>query len=297
MDAAQPINPPSNPAPNIPPPSQPMVPPMPQQPAASPITPTEIPLSAIPPMQTPQPPEHHGSRMKMIFILLVLLLVLGGGSYAYLFFKGQTTQPTPPITKACTQEAKLCPDGSSVGRSGPNCAFAPCPSTIPSTTSAGLKTYTNPKYAFSLQYPSNLTVQPVGASAFWIGKTIYVYGGQDDPAICKGTCPTIDKQTTVTIAGQTAKKLTGSLSTAEGKTPQEYERIIIPNNKAFVVLTLFATPYDDDGNSTTSGKLSAADQAAFETIAKSVSFTTMTNNSASQATKSSQIQTPSLMSK
>ncbi len=29
--------------------------------------------------------------------------------------------------KACTMEAKLCPDGSSVGRGGPNCEFTPCP--------------------------------------------------------------------------------------------------------------------------------------------------------------------------
>ena len=29
--------------------------------------------------------------------------------------------------KACTQEAKLCPDGSYVGRAGPDCEFAPCP--------------------------------------------------------------------------------------------------------------------------------------------------------------------------
>ena len=28
---------------------------------------------------------------------------------------------------ACTQEAKLCPDGSYVGRTGPNCEFALCP--------------------------------------------------------------------------------------------------------------------------------------------------------------------------
>ncbi|MCX6823267.1 MAG: hypothetical protein NTX91_04745 [candidate division SR1 bacterium] len=34
-------------------------------------------------------------------------------------------QPTEP--KACTMEAKLCPDGSSVGRTGPNCEFAKCP--------------------------------------------------------------------------------------------------------------------------------------------------------------------------
>jgi len=29
--------------------------------------------------------------------------------------------------QACTMEAKLCPDGSAVGRTGPNCEFAPCP--------------------------------------------------------------------------------------------------------------------------------------------------------------------------
>ncbi|HRN70752.1 MAG TPA: hypothetical protein PLS49_06240 [Candidatus Woesebacteria bacterium] len=27
----------------------------------------------------------------------------------------------------CTMEAKICPDGSSVGRMPPNCEFAPCP--------------------------------------------------------------------------------------------------------------------------------------------------------------------------
>lgn len=29
--------------------------------------------------------------------------------------------------RACTLEAKICPDGSSVGRQGPNCEFAECP--------------------------------------------------------------------------------------------------------------------------------------------------------------------------
>lgn len=28
---------------------------------------------------------------------------------------------------ACTMEAKICPDGSAVGRTGPNCEFTPCP--------------------------------------------------------------------------------------------------------------------------------------------------------------------------
>lgn len=35
-----------------------------------------------------------------------------------------------PSKIACTLEAKLCPDGSAVGRTGPNCEFAPCPGEV-----------------------------------------------------------------------------------------------------------------------------------------------------------------------
>ncbi len=41
--------------------------------------------------------------------------------------------PTPEVKgpgtpgRACTMEARLCPDGSAVGRTGPNCEFALCP--------------------------------------------------------------------------------------------------------------------------------------------------------------------------
>lgn len=35
--------------------------------------------------------------------------------------------PKQPAPTACTMEAKLCPDGSAVGRTGPNCEFAACP--------------------------------------------------------------------------------------------------------------------------------------------------------------------------
>jgi hypothetical protein len=40
--------------------------------------------------------------------------------------------PCPEVAPApagCTKEAKVCPDGSSVGRQGPDCEFAPCPET------------------------------------------------------------------------------------------------------------------------------------------------------------------------
>jgi hypothetical protein len=39
-----------------------------------------------------------------------------------------------PLPVACTQEAKICPDGSAVGRTGPNCEFASCPSIAPTPT-------------------------------------------------------------------------------------------------------------------------------------------------------------------
>lgn len=41
-----------------------------------------------------------------------------------------------PREQACTMEAKICPDGSAVGRTGPNCEFAECP-TVATTTSGG----------------------------------------------------------------------------------------------------------------------------------------------------------------
>lgn len=40
---------------------------------------------------------------------------------------GKPPKDGGPKEQACTMEAKLCPDGSSVGRQGPNCEFSPCP--------------------------------------------------------------------------------------------------------------------------------------------------------------------------
>lgn len=40
---------------------------------------------------------------------------------------------TEPGPRACTADAKLCPDGSYVGRTGPNCEFAECPSVATTT--------------------------------------------------------------------------------------------------------------------------------------------------------------------
>ena len=39
----------------------------------------------------------------------------------------QPADITPPSRTRCTKDARQCPDGSFVSRSGPDCTFAPCP--------------------------------------------------------------------------------------------------------------------------------------------------------------------------
>jgi hypothetical protein len=53
-------------------------------------------------------------------IILVMLLGIAG-----FFYRSITEQPTGPV--ACTADAKLCPDGTGLGRTGPSCAFPACP--------------------------------------------------------------------------------------------------------------------------------------------------------------------------
>ena len=51
------------------------------------------------------------------------------------FLKGVKQSESPkPRMAGCTKELKICPDGTSVGRSGPYCEFDACPNISISTT-------------------------------------------------------------------------------------------------------------------------------------------------------------------
>jgi hypothetical protein len=63
--------------------------------------------------------------MPKILIIFAFIVLLAGCSAQPI--ANQNSLPNNTNQRACTQEAKLCPDGSAVGRSGPNCEFAPCP--------------------------------------------------------------------------------------------------------------------------------------------------------------------------
>jgi len=62
------------------------------------------------------------------FGIIIGLAILVAG--AFQLVKNDSNSAELPVInnpKGCTAEAKLCSDGSAVGRSGPNCEFAECP--------------------------------------------------------------------------------------------------------------------------------------------------------------------------
>lgn len=65
---------------------------------------------------------------KVLISLSVICLVLG--SVIGFLVVGSNTEENQPLTTdvACTEEARICPDGSGVARQGPNCEFPDCPS-------------------------------------------------------------------------------------------------------------------------------------------------------------------------
>ena len=113
--------------------------------------------------------EEHHTLMEQVALAIgfiaAILAILAAIFLGYFAYISENVQ----VNQACTQEAKLCPDGTAVGRTGPNCEFALCPST-PSTSSgqgrsgqfesdvSNWKTYRNAKYGFGIGLPSNFKV-------------------------------------------------------------------------------------------------------------------------------------------
>ncbi len=68
-------------------------------------------------------------RMKYVVGALLFLGLTIGGYVLWPQGGSSTSGPT-----ACTEEAKICLDGSTVGRTGPDCEFAACPTVSGSAT-------------------------------------------------------------------------------------------------------------------------------------------------------------------
>ena len=96
------------------------------------------------------------SNKKVLLVLFAVLLLVG---VLFVFWPKNSSQ-TEPIF--CTQEAQQCPGGSYVGRTGPNCEFAPCPEPADDQ----LKLFTDDTQHLTFRYPEQLLTQYIHAQVW-----------------------------------------------------------------------------------------------------------------------------------
>lgn len=87
------------------------------------------------------------SKNKKILFAVFALVLLAGISYLAVIKFSDSSEPV-----FCTMEARLCSDGSYVGRTGPKCEFAKCPEI---KVEAGWKIFNNSAQGISFQYPDS----------------------------------------------------------------------------------------------------------------------------------------------
>lgn len=153
----------------------------------------------------------HRSRHSLLLYGLLALFIIAVASIVFVI------EEAPKDAQiACTQEAKICPDGSSVGRTGPACEFAACPVFAPAVDeTTDWKTATDAQTGDTFKYPAALPTFYSEASD-WPPKLAVT----KEPFFCKDSgseITALGKISSVQIAGK-AVCITAQAEGAAGST-------------------------------------------------------------------------------
>lgn len=92
-----------------------------------------------------------------LIITLIILIALGAGIYLWMDKDRNTSEEA-----FCTQDVKLCPDGSYVGRQAPSCEFQACPEVEVEDSHADLIRVTSPTVNAVVSSPLKITGEARG---------------------------------------------------------------------------------------------------------------------------------------
>lgn len=90
--------------------------------------------------------------MKGLFLGILLIILVGFGGFMY---RNAIKYPARPT--ACQMDARVCPDGTSVGRTGPSCTFPVCPAPNVSFSDAGIA-FAIPEGFVGAEFPDSASI-------------------------------------------------------------------------------------------------------------------------------------------
>lgn len=142
----------------------------------------------------------HQKGFTNIILIIIVIALIGAGTYLVL-----NRKTTPPQPIACTQEAKQCPDGSYVGRTGSKCEFAPCPSITPAPNNDEIiKKVGEQEGSFLIQTINTDSVDGLWYQAYPVARNIgtakTLHLGDNIGYTCEGVS---EKLTNIDFLGQT----------------------------------------------------------------------------------------------
>ena len=100
--------------------------------------------------------------MKTLLLGILFLILIGIGGFLY---RNAVEHPNEPI--ACPMDAKQCPDGTAVGRTGSSCTFPACPPPNVSLEAVGIAFAVPAGYqSISTQDPAAIVAYQTSAATF-----------------------------------------------------------------------------------------------------------------------------------